>query len=66
MIFWQHILSKLQENQQVYLLTVVENFGSSPGRQGFKMLVADDGFIYGSIGGGVMEFSLVEEVKSLL
>ncbi len=66
MIFWQHILSKLQENQQVYLLTVIENSGSSPGRQGFKMLVSEDGFIYGSIGGGVMEFTLVEEVRNLI
>jgi xanthine dehydrogenase accessory factor len=66
MKFWQHILEKLQENNKVYLLTVIENYGSSPGRQGFKMLVSEDGFIYGSIGGGVMEFSLVEEVKELL
>ncbi len=30
------------------------------------MLVAEDGFIFGSVGGGIMEFSLVEEVKTLL
>jgi len=66
MIFWQHLLSKLQENQTVYVLTVIANSGSSPGRKGFKMLVAEDGFIFGSVGGGVMEFSLVEEVKLLL
>lgn len=66
MKFWQHLLSKLQDTQNVYLLTVVENIGSSPGRKGFKMLVAEDGFIFGSIGGGVMEFLLVEEAKKLL
>ena len=66
MKFWQHLLNKLENTQRVYVLTVIENSGSSPGRQGFKMLVADDGFIFGSIGGGVMEFSLVEEVKELL
>lgn len=66
MKFWKHLLNKLEDNQQVYVLTVIENFGSSPGRQGFKMLVAEDGFIFGSIGGGVMEFSLVEEVKEVL
>ena len=66
MIFWQHILSKLQDNQKVYVLTVIENFGSSPGRKGFKMLVAQDGFIFGSVGGGVMELSLVEEAQQLL
>ena len=66
MKFWQHLLSKLRDNQNVYLLTVIENMGSSPGRKGFKMLVAEDGFIFGSIGGGVMEFLLVEEAKKLL
>ena len=66
MIFWQHLLSKLLEEQNVYLLTVIENSGSSPGRKGFKMLVAQDGFIFGSVGGGVMEFSLVEEAQKLL
>lgn len=66
MKFWQQLLSKLQENQSVYILTVIQNSGSSPGRKGFKMMVAEDGFIYGSIGGGVMEFSLAEEIKELL
>ena len=66
MKFWQHLLSKLRDSQNVYLLTVIENIGSSPGRKGFKMLVCEDGFIFGSIGGGVMEFSLVEETKKLL
>ena len=66
MKFWQHVLNKLQDAQKVYILTVIENFGSSPGRKGFKMLVAQDGFIFGSIGGGVMEFSLVAEAQQLL
>ncbi|MCF6280088.1 MAG: XdhC family protein [Flavobacteriaceae bacterium] len=66
MKFWQQLLSKLEENKSVYVLTVIANSGSSPGRKGFKMLVAEDGFIFGSVGGGVMEFSLVEEVKILL
>jgi xanthine dehydrogenase accessory factor len=66
MKFWQQLLYKLQENKKVYLLTVIENSGSSPGRKGFKMLVSEDDFIFGSVGGGVMEFSIVEEVRSLL
>ena len=66
MELWQHLLSKLRDNHQVYLLTVIDNIGSSPGRQGFKMIVSDDGFIFGSIGGGVMEYSLVEKAKDLL
>lgn len=66
MKFWQQLLKQLQQNKKVYLLTVIQNSGSSPGRKGFKMLVSEDSFIYGSVGGGVMEFTLVEEVKQLL
>ena len=66
MKFWKYVLAKIKDNQKVYVLTVIENFGSSPGRKGFKMLVAQDGFIFGSIGGGVMEFTLVEEVQNFL
>ena len=66
MKFWNYILDKIKDNQKVYVLTVIQNFGSSPGRKGFKMLVAQDGFIFGSVGGGVMEFTLVEEVQNLL
>ncbi|MEE4000500.1 XdhC family protein [Tenacibaculum sp. FZY0031] len=66
MKFWQQLYTKLQNKQKVYLLTVIENLGSSPGRKGFKMLIAEDGFIFGSVGGGVMEFALVEEAKQLV
>ena len=48
------------------LLTVVESSGSSPGRQGFKMAVAADGTLCGSIGGGIMEVKLVELAKDRL
>ncbi len=47
------------------LLVVAESSGSSPGRRGFKMIVAADE-ISGSIGGGVMEVNLVEEARKVL
>ena len=46
------------------LLVVAESHGSSPGRAGYKMAVAANGELTGSIGGGVMEVSLVELAKS--
>lgn len=66
MKLYHKIATKLENGQKVYLLTVVQNQGSSPGRQGFKMMVAQDGEIYGSIGGGVMEYKLAEKAKKLL
>jgi len=66
MKIWQTILDHISENKSTYLLTVFENKGSSPGKYGFKMVICDDGSMTGSIGGGAMEYELVEKCKSLL
>ncbi|MFC2152260.1 XdhC family protein, partial [Bacteroidota bacterium] len=47
----------------VVLITVVERNGSSPGIVGFKMAVSENGNMTGSIGGGVMEYNMVELAK---
>jgi xanthine dehydrogenase accessory factor len=59
---WQFAARCLEKNEPVMLLVVAESSGSSPGRQGFKMVVAKDD-LAGSIGGGVMEVRLVEQAK---
>lgn len=63
MKIWNFIESKLEKGIEVVLLLVIESWGSSPGRKGFKMAVAKDGALMGSIGGGVMEYKLVEQAK---
>ena len=63
---WQFIKKKLEQKCTLYLMTVIHHKGSSPGRQGFKMVVANDNEIYGSVGGGVMEYNLVEFCKEQL
>ena len=60
---WQFIAERLQRDETVMLLVTAESSGSSPGRQGYKMAVGADGELCGSIGGGVMEVSLVEQAK---
>lgn len=57
---FKSIEAHLKQNKRVVLLVVAESSGSSPGRVGFKMAVAEDGTLSGSIGGGVMEVTLVE------
>ena len=52
---WRLALSSLQRNIPVLLLYVMESKGSSPGRQGFFMVVNGEGGTEGSIGGGIME-----------
>ncbi|MDQ3063775.1 MAG: XdhC family protein [Acidobacteriota bacterium] len=59
---WQFVVARLKHKKSVMLLVVAESSGSSPGRRGFKMAVAEDE-ICGSIGGGVMEVRLVEQAK---
>lgn len=63
--FWHFILKHINRSQSVILLCVVESHGSSPGRQGYKMAVTSED-IYGSIGGGIMEYKFVEMAKEKL
>jgi len=64
MTFWKKLNQELTKNS-VALLYVLSSEGSSPGRQGFKMMVSQSGLLKGSIGGGLMEFNLVELAKKL-
>ena len=59
---WQFAAERLQRNESVMILVVAESSGSSPGRQGFKMIVARED-LAGSIGGGGMEVKLVERAR---
>jgi len=63
---WQFICKGLQNNQSVALLIVVESDGSTPGRVGFKMAVAEDGTLLGTIGGGIIEHRFVNKAQTKL
>ena len=54
---WQFIADRLQNGERVMLLVVATSSGSSPGRPGYKMAVAENGELIGSIGVGVMEIA---------
>ncbi|MCX6161338.1 MAG: XdhC family protein, partial [Ignavibacteriae bacterium] len=64
--FWQFLEDKLKSKRRLLLTIVIEASGSSPGRQGFKMAVASDGKIAGTVGGGIMENNIINESKALL
>ncbi len=63
---WRLIAKRLQSTTGVVLLYVLESSGSSPGRQGFFMVVTATGEMEGSIGGGIMEHKFVELAKEKL
>lgn len=66
MQFWNDLLAHLIGGKSLCLLVVMSSEGSSPGRQGFKMLVGEGAILQGSIGGGFMEHKLVELGRSIL
>jgi xanthine dehydrogenase accessory factor len=65
-LLWTFIAESIKSNKPVALLQVVESIGSSPGRQGFRMAIDENGTMIGSIGGGIMEHKLVEFALSCL
>lgn len=58
---WKFIQIIIVENKKAVLLTVTESSDSSPGKQGFKMAVDENGNIFGTVGGGIMEKELISE-----
>jgi len=66
MDIWSFVLNHISKNKRVILITVIDCKGSSPGRVGFKMAISEEGSITGSIGGGVMEYNMVEYARKIV
>ena len=58
-----HILSR---GGRAALATVVAARGSTPRKLGAKLLMSEDGKTVGSVGGGVVEATVIEEAKRAL
>lgn len=54
------ILTKLQLDRTVALVTIIDKSGSAPRLPGSKMFVEEDGTLHGTIGGGRMEYTVHE------
>ena len=63
---WKFANDKLKKNISSVLLVVADSSKSSPGRAGFKMILAEDEDVIRTIGGGIMENSLLKEAKENL
>ncbi len=66
MDIWQYIETCLGKGGHLVLIVVTQVKGSSPGRVGFKMVVTSGGELFGSIGGGVMEYKMVDLAKATM
>tara|TARA_Y100000816_G_scaffold151341_1_gene107774 strand:+ start:180 stop:509 length:330 start_codon:yes stop_codon:yes gene_type:complete len=56
----------INANHKVALVTVIKTWGSSPRQVGSKMIVNEKGEFSGSISGGCVESSIIEESLKLL
>ncbi len=64
--FWKFILDHLSAGERVLLLTVVDSVKGSPGKSGFKIAFTADKRTNGTIGGGVMEYTMIEQYSERL
>ena len=64
--FWKELYTHLESGERVFLALVAENTKGSPGTPGAKFLVSKSGSLFGTIGGGNMEFRLVERAREIL
>lgn len=62
----KEVLKRIQQNERIALVTIVDVAGSAPGKLGSKMVVNRDGLIAGTIGGGLVEARAIEEAKLAL
>ena len=60
MQIYEEVLRLKRQGRTSAIATIVECRGSSPQKQGAKMLVRDDGTILGTLGGGCLEADVVQ------
>ena len=64
--FWEQVGGHLERGGRVFVACVAEHSRGSPGTAGAKLLVAEGGDPFGTVGGGMMEHRLVEQARELL
>ena len=58
--------SWIKSNHKVVLVTVIKTWGSSPRQVGSKMIINENGDFSGSVSGGCVESSVIEESLRLI
>ena len=61
------VINKIADNDEpCCVVTIMESVGSVPRNSGAKMIVYADGRIFGSIGGGCVEASVISKARELI
>jgi xanthine dehydrogenase accessory factor len=59
-------LEALEAGHDVVLVTVLAAGVGTPGKEGFKLLLSDDGSTYGTVGGGALEHRALADARQAL
>lgn len=57
------LVKRLEEGKGSVLVSIVQNEGSAPRTTGANMLVGEEGYLCGTIGGGMLEFKATEQAQ---
>jgi len=66
MNIFEEILRLKKEDRPSAIATIVQCSGSSPQKEGAKMLVRDDGSVLGSLGGGCIEAEVIQASRKAM
>ena len=64
--FWERVGRHLERGERVFVACVADHTRGSPGTAGAKLLMAEGGGLFGTVGGGMMEHRLVEQAREVL
>jgi len=59
-------LELLEQGADVVLVTVLAATPGTPGKEGFKLVLAEDGRSFGTVGGGALEHRAEADARELL
>lgn len=65
-IFYKKVNELIESRRKFALCTITKAEGSTPRKEGAKMIVLEDGSIFGTIGGGAIEFDVINKAKENL
>ncbi len=66
MEIYEEIVRLKKEGRSSALATIVQSIGSSPQKEGAKMLIRDNGSIMGTLGGGCLESEVIQAALMII
>ena len=65
-MIYKKCVELIDENKSFVLATIIKTQGASPRHSSSKMLLCEDGEVYGSVGGGMLELKVIEEARECM